>query len=118
MRKLDNAWRTQYADSPTCEYLGVDGAFNVLMGGLEVPSTMPSTHKLVTLSAENFLKYLNSGRISDKYLHKDKIVDKGKSSNIPKLLSDFQAFWFLAQCLGRWYIELPLTWCAHSPRIL
>jgi hypothetical protein len=50
IQKQDTPWSTRYPDSPLCEYLRVDRAFNVLQGPLKVPSTIPSTDTLVTLS--------------------------------------------------------------------
>ena len=62
-----------------------------------------------------FKEFLNADKINERSFDKDAIVDKGKSSNIAKLISGFQAIWFLMQCLGRWWTGLPLTLVCPLP---
>lgn len=92
-RKVDRAWRDKFKDlgQDTCDCLGMDRAFFVLVGGFEITKCTGHEHKRTTLTAEIFKEFLNADKINERSFDKDAIVDKGKSSNIAKLISSFQA---------------------------
>lgn len=106
-------WRTSE------DGLGSDGAFFVVMGGfvvdLPIPAVtddkLPITAKpaTATLTPHGFLKYLDEGYIHRETFDKRSIVDKGKTSNIAKLVASTQTLWLLVQCVSRWVTSLPLT---------
>ncbi|KAI5815621.1 hypothetical protein BZA77DRAFT_370018 [Pyronema omphalodes] len=56
-----------------------------------------------TLTPTGFVKYLHDGYFDfhNPPFKKREIIDKGKASNIAKLLSAVQAFWLAVQCAGR-----------------
>jgi hypothetical protein len=80
-------------------------------------SSEPLEPELLTLTAGGFIHYLeqaNSPLIeekggSKKLRHSGSISDKGKASNIAKVLAFSQAAWLLAQCIARGAAGLPLT---------
>ncbi|KAI5815622.1 hypothetical protein BZA77DRAFT_248178, partial [Pyronema omphalodes] len=108
------------------DWLGMDGAFFVVMGGFVIDTSKciyhddarPETLRDVkciklnsrqyskfnaVLTPTGFIKYLHDGYF-DFYnppFKKREIIDKGKASNIAKLLSAVQAFWLAVQCAGR-----------------
>jgi hypothetical protein len=137
-RKLYTEWQKKFPDNKY--YLGMDGAFFVVMGGFVVDRALHANvaqdetaqdnsrsektrlqklasarrrkqgeYYTATLTPAGFLYYLANDRIDHTKFKKQDIVDKGKASNIAKLLSSFQAFWLFVQCLGRWGAKLPLT---------
>ncbi|KAI5856564.1 hypothetical protein BZA05DRAFT_463805 [Tricharina praecox] len=118
-RKLNKAWKTHCANQP--DYLGMDGAFFVVMGGFvldpsvtkeageRVPTIPEYTADTATLTSAGFLKHLRDHRIDTKTFDKAAILDKCKVSNIMKLFSSFQAIWLFASCFARWNANLPLT---------
>ena len=133
-RELHKAWQEQFkADKESKNYLGMDGAFFVVMGGFVVdkaecsnPSDIShpmsemmgwaskrksseTSYFTATLTPEGFLNHMKEGRITKKAFEKRAILDKGKASNIAKLLSGFQAAWLVAQCVGSWIAGLPLS---------
>lgn len=98
--------------------LGLGGAFFVVMGGFVVDLEDPATSitpgnqsniQWTTLTSNGFLKYLHEGYIHDQTFDKASIVDKGKSSVVAKAVASAQAIWFIAQCVTRWSVGLPLT---------
>lgn len=108
-------WKTRDDDG-----LGIDGAFFVVMGGFVLdlpphltpdlpPEVLSNTPITTTLTPRGFLKYLGDKKIPRDTFDKRSIVDKGKTSNIAKVLASCQALWLLAQCISRWLSNLPLT---------
>ncbi|KAI5812111.1 hypothetical protein BZA77DRAFT_270527, partial [Pyronema omphalodes] len=114
------------------EWLGMDGAFFVVMGGfiLDVSSskssqniTTPSIEKYstvsprkssrytATLTPPGFIKYLHEGyfMFETPPFDRAQIADKGKKSNIAKALSASQAVWLLVQSAARWDQGLHVT---------
>jgi len=116
--KLHKEWNRLVRDHP--DYLGMDGAFFVVMGGFvfDTETTEDSkgsesaperTESRATLTPAGFLKCLREGRINAKTFNKAAIVDKSKASNIVKLFSGSQALWLFAACSARWGASLPLS---------
>ncbi|CCX33196.1 Similar to predicted protein [Aspergillus terreus NIH2624]; acc. no. XP_001210260 [Pyronema omphalodes CBS 100304] len=120
------------------DWLGMNGAFFVVMGGFTIDvSTCESTKNVrsqsmqtlikrkvvaledrksskftATLTPTGFVKYLHEGYFGDfekPPFDIDDIADKGKASNIAKLLSGSQAAWLLIQSAGRWGTHLHLS---------
>jgi len=132
-RELNSAWQKKYKETKP-DYLGMDGAFFVVMGGFVIhgkpegaePDCQVTTHPgsnsqplhqynreytdyTVTLTPKGFLKYMNQGLIEHTTFNKREIVDKGKASDIAKIVSSFQAVWLIIQCFTRWGSGLPVT---------
>lgn len=123
-RKLQKAWNKKHPPKPTSwfgwlkfwgdsdEPFGMDVAFFVVMGGFVIDkSDKPGSSEpfWATLTHAGFLKYLEEGYIDQTTFDRRSIIDKGKTSNIAKLLASVQAIWLLAQCLSRWISDLKLT---------
>lgn len=123
---LLKAWRKQFKPEPISwparlmfwkssdDWFGIDVAFFVVMGGFVVdipgiPLVEGAPPTFTTLTPRGFLKYMNEGYIHHETFNRRSIADKGKTSNIAKLLASFQTLWLLAQCLSRWINNLPLT---------
>ena len=132
-RKLHAAWKQRFPQHP--DYLGMDGAFLVVMGGfvfdtratwdvstlestgseatltpaLRDVSAMKSTGCEATLTPAGFLKYFREGRINEDTFDKAAILDKSKANNIAKLVSGSQALWLSIACFARWNASLPLS---------
>lgn len=62
-----------------------------------------------TLTAEEFMRYMECDLIHGETFDKRAIVDKGKTSSIAKVLATFQILRLLAQCISRWKSNMPLT---------
>ncbi|KAF8241843.1 hypothetical protein K440DRAFT_665129 [Wilcoxina mikolae CBS 423.85] len=62
-----------------------------------------------TLTPTGFVKYAKDGYFDDCQFFGDEIKDKGKASNIAKILSATQALWLGAQCATRKAAGLPLS---------
>lgn len=134
-RMIEKAWRAKFKGSKG-DPLGMDGAFFVVMGGFVVipsepeakaisipreksgtgpqPGTGHLTQEkprpyLATLTSKGFLEYLELGYIHEETFDKKDIGDKGKASNIAKLLASVQALWLLVQCILRLKSRMPLT---------
>lgn len=77
-------------------------------GALLAPPTMG---KKFTLTSKGFEHYLKDGTIKGASLDncKKSIVDRGKTSNIAKVIAGGQALWLFLRCLSRWIAGLPLT---------
>lgn len=67
------------------------------------------TPGITTLTPVGFFKYLEDGHIHQNTFDKRSIVDKGKTSNIAKVLATVQTLWLLVQCVSRWLSNLQLT---------
>ncbi|KAI5817918.1 hypothetical protein BZA77DRAFT_365955 [Pyronema omphalodes] len=115
------------------EWLGMDGAFFVVMGGFVIDTSecvsreniaSETMRKLVdvrdrsedsrftaTLTPAGFLQYLNQGYFDfdNPPFQRTQIADKGKASNIAKVLSASQAGWLLIQSAARWAAGLRLS---------
>lgn len=103
------------------DYLGMDGAFFVVMGGTMMGETADGDWKILT--PEEFREKIESqGHFTSSYTRdgdmlkevrhlfdKEEMLDKGKASSIAKLLSSFQALWLLVQSIARWQAKLPIT---------
>lgn len=91
-KKLEQAWR-QKAPPEFKDELGMDGAFFVVMGGFLVRTAEnPEGHDkrnlhTAILTPTGFLAYLERGNIVPTSFDKSAITDKGKASNIAKLLA-------------------------------
>ena len=135
-RRINQAWRRKFKDPKEKAYLGMDGAFFVVMGGFVIdraessgprPKCRPggmlclcgdifqhefyveSLDYTATLTPTGFLNYLKEGRIKCKSFEKRDIVDKGKANLMSKLISGFQAIWLIVNCVGRLVGHLPLS---------
>ncbi|KAI5809158.1 hypothetical protein BZA77DRAFT_329518 [Pyronema omphalodes] len=115
------------------EWLGMDGAFFVVMGGFVIDTSKCTSNENVAISAMKkcfdvkprkkdskftatltpvgFLRYLQEGYfdIDDPPFQRSQIADKGKASNIAKVLSASQAAWLLLQSAARWAAGLKLS---------
>lgn len=112
-------------------WLGMNGAFFVDMDGFTIDaSTCTSTENVgsesmrrlvklsprtkskftATLTPTGFVKYLKEGyfEFDNPPFQRSHITDKGKTSNIAKVLSASQAMWLLLQSGGRWAGRLKL----------
>lgn len=118
--RLHKAWQRKYPEQR--DYLGMDGAFFVVMGGFVIDRVRndsvnqhvrsrrrKQSYYTATLTPAGFLCYLESGQIDHRTFDKRDIVDKGKADTIAKLISSSQALWLFVQCLARWKARLPLT---------
>ena len=142
-RRINKAWRRKFKDPKEKAYLGMDGAFFVVMGGFVMeraerdklrtrcrPCGMPclcppicppvywveSSGSTDTLTPAGFLKYLKEGRINRKSFDKREIVDKGKSNLMSKVISLCQAIWLVVNCIGRLARHLPLSLVRTLPQ--
>lgn len=113
-KKLEQAWR-QNAPPGLEDELGMDGAFFVVMGGFlvqtfEKPEGRPKRdlHTAI-LTPTGFLYYLKKGNIVPASFDKSAITDKGKASNIAKLLACTQALWLIVQSTARFISKMPIT---------
>lgn len=59
------------------------------------------SHYTATLTPHGFVHYANAGYFDTCVFHKNEITDKGKASNIAKILSTTQALWLGVQCAAR-----------------
>ncbi|CCX33192.1 Similar to hypothetical protein TRIVIDRAFT_191998 [Trichoderma virens Gv29-8]; acc. no. EHK21704 [Pyronema omphalodes CBS 100304] len=115
------------------EWLGMNGAFFVVMGGFVIDTSKCTSwenvasetmKKLVnvkqrkkdsrftaTLTPAGFIRYLQEGYFDfdDPPFQRTQIADKGKASNIAKVLSASQAAWLLLQSAARWAAGLKLS---------
>lgn len=113
-RRLEQAWR-QKAPLGFEGQLGMDGAFFVVMGGffvrtVEQPGELDKRElHTAILTPTGFLRYLESGNILPTSFDKSAISDKGKASNIAKLLACSQALWLIVQSLARFISNMPIT---------
>lgn len=113
-KKLDQAWR-ENAPPGFGDELGMDGAFFVVMGGFlvktsEKPEGRPKSDLYTAiLTPTGFLYYLKRGNIVPASFDKSAIIDKGKASNIAKLLACTQALWLIVQSLARFISKIPIT---------
>lgn len=89
--------------------LDMEGAFFVVMGGFVVNNEAADSTAITTLTPRGFLRFLQQGYIHPRTFDKRAIQDKGKSSNIAKLVATSQALWLLVQCLARWMSKLRFT---------
>jgi len=108
--RLHKAWQRKYPEQQG--YLGMDGAFFVVMGGFiidRVPAGSVDQHYTAILTPTGFLHFLESGHIGHRTFDRRDIVDKGNADAIAKLISSSQALWLFVQCLARWKAYLPLT---------
>lgn len=96
-------WRT------SDDGLDLEGAFFVVMGGFVLNIEAADSKAITTLTPCGFLRFLKEGYIHPRTFDKRAIQDKGKSSNIAKLVATSQALWLLVQCLARWMSQLRLT---------
>lgn len=96
-------WRT------SDDGLDLEGAFFVVMGGFVVNLQAADSTAITTLTPYGFLRFLQQGYIHPRTVNKRMIQDKGKSSNIAKLVATSQALWLLVQCLARWMSQLRFT---------
>ena len=135
-RRINKAWREKFGNN--CDYLDLDGAFFVVMGGFVIdwhdgskppekcgtppwacwcPATRPSRFWIesqkhdytATLTPTGFLKYLNEGRIDRTSFVKTEIVDKSNANWMSKIISGFHAIWLIVVCSGRRVAHLPLS---------
>lgn len=74
--------------------------------GAKLPQSKQMT---TTLTPAGFLWHLRRGSIDKNSFDKRAIVDKGKSSNVAKLIASIQAVWLLTQCASRLASHMPLT---------
>jgi hypothetical protein len=63
-----------------------------------------------TLTPAGFIKYLSEGWFDNYEFKNREIRDKGKTSNIAKILSASQALWLVVQCVARKASRLPLRY--------
>lgn len=110
-KKIEQAWRQKgFGDE-----LGMDGAFFVVMGGFLVRTAeKPGGREkrelyTATLTPTGFLRYLARGNIVPSSFDKSAIADKGKASNIAKLLACTQALWMIVQSIARFISHMPIT---------
>lgn len=113
-KRLERAWRMK-VDPKHGSQLGMDGAFFVVMGGFVVRTSEDPLGKeradlhTATLTPTGFLKYLENGNIVPESFDKSAITDKGKASNIAKLLACTQALWLIVQSIARFGSRMPIT---------
>jgi len=68
-----------------------------------------------TLTPHGFETYARQGYFDDCGFNKHEIRDKGKASNIAKILSAAQALWLGVQCAARKADKLPLRYFKRDP---
>ncbi|KAI5777140.1 hypothetical protein EDC01DRAFT_624397, partial [Geopyxis carbonaria] len=126
-KEIKEHWESYLDSEDDRDYLGMDGAFFVVMGGFVVDvkpegaiTPIKSRHLTrlpegdqpeytTTLTASGFVAYLKEGRINANSFDKKAIVDKGKSNNVAKLLSGTQTLWLAIQCISRWKSGMRIT---------
>ena len=126
-RRIYQAWQEKFKDSEDKGYLGMDGAFFVVMGGFVIDrATSISSRKCfwcrlwpklwvkspdytATLTPAGFLFYLEKGWIGRQSFEKQDIVDKDKGNRMSKSISGFQAIWLIVNCVSRMVGHLPLS---------
>lgn len=113
-KRLEQAWR-QRAPEGFEGQLGMSGAFFVVMGGFLARTAENSDGRdkselhTAILTPAGFLWYLERGNIDPTSFDKSAITDKGKASNIAKLLACSQALWLTVQSLARFSSKMPIT---------
>lgn len=99
-KRLEKAWR-EMAPQGLEKELGMDGAFFVVMGGFLVRTAEKPDGRdkrelhTAILTPTGFLWYLERGNTGPTSFDKSAITDKGKASNIAKLLAGSQALWLI-----------------------
>lgn len=113
-KRLEQAWRKK-VDKKYEDQLGMDGAFFVVMGGFLVRTSEDPRGKercdlhTAVLTPTGFLHYLERGNITPESFDKSAISDKGKASNIAKLLACTQALWLIVQTIARFGAGMSIT---------
>lgn len=124
--KIHRSWCKKFNIKPGSkeDRMGMQGAFFVLMGGFTVwefemdadeslggvgGGSGGRTYYSSTLTARGFKRYVESGQITQDAFDKRNIIDKGKASNLAKMLVFVQTTWFVVQCVARKLSCLPLT---------
>ncbi|KAI5845887.1 hypothetical protein DFP73DRAFT_512424 [Morchella snyderi] len=72
------------------------------------PNQQPRPFRAI-LTPTGFIKYMEKGLIHEDSFDKAAIIDKGKASNIGKILAGSQALWLVVASISRWKSGLPLT---------
>lgn len=122
-RKVQRAWRQAFPDLPVRDWLGMPGAFFVLMGGYVVKKDKAAgeeagKHVLITIRPAGFIELLESKVLHDAitrellteaHFSSDNIRDKGKADDVAKFFVALQILWMAIQCFGRKLTGLPVT---------
>ncbi|KAE8149485.1 hypothetical protein BDV25DRAFT_130317 [Aspergillus avenaceus] len=124
------AWKEKWADwrnrnqgrrtgNNEEEWLGLSGAFFVVMGGFVVDTRKGGASPLVTtITGKGFIELLendtiqslvDSGELKKEHFDHFNVEDKGKASNIAKAIVVCQATWMAVQIAGRKASGLPVT---------
>ncbi|CCX33193.1 Similar to hypothetical protein TRIVIDRAFT_191998 [Trichoderma virens Gv29-8]; acc. no. EHK21704 [Pyronema omphalodes CBS 100304] len=142
IKSPDNSVKTaKEMEKKRLEWLGMDGAFFVVMGGFLIDVSncesaenvgTPTMKKCgtvkprkpsrftATLTPPGFIKYLHEGYFDNferPPFNRAQIADKGKASNIAKVLSASQAVWLLVQSAARWAMGMKLRQVACTALI-
>lgn len=109
-RKIRNLWCNHFKIKPGDPGdIGLAGGFFVLMGGVVVGDKDGNDKSRTSLTCEGFEKYLLAKKIEISDLRWRSVVDKGRASVVVKALITCQAGWFIVQCIGRVWAQLPAT---------
>ncbi|KAB8228768.1 uncharacterized protein BDW43DRAFT_322766 [Aspergillus alliaceus] len=120
-RKICGAWRSAWENQPEYQdWLQTSGAFFAVMGGfvvkvneqsegLDLVTTIRPSGFEKLLEHETFKDLIRKKVLTQAQLGHQNIEDKGKASDIAKLVVAIQILWMVVQCIGRKATGLPVT---------
>ena len=138
-RRIHRDWKDAFEtfqDGSVKSWLGMSGAFFVVMGGFVIQRTNPRTASpsqearsnasssgeengsTITICPLGFRKLLEKeiqhegikkGNLTEAQFASRNIEDKGKADGVAKFLVMIQILWMVVQCIGRKITGLPLT---------
>ena len=140
-RRIRRHWNgafEDFQDGSVKSWLGISGAFFVVMGGFviqgdknprtaspsqEAGSNISSSSSekqglITTICPTGFIKLLETGilhegiengNLTEAHFASRNIEDKGKADGVAKLLVMIQILWMVAQCIGRKIAGLPVV---------
>ncbi|KAH8761672.1 hypothetical protein F5883DRAFT_500108 [Diaporthe sp. PMI_573] len=119
-KRINQPWMEEFDgfqdDQPIKDWLGMSGAFFIVMGGFRAQTCEPDL--VTTICPSGFEELLEKkilhqsirkGKLTAAHFLSRNIEDKGKADGVAKFLVILQILWMAIQCLGRKLTGLPVT---------